>query len=107
MDAESWQTKVEELLALQSILQASLLCHVDGSQQTIDDATAEQLLQQGSRGRELSCEATIHCSIPNGGLTVQVLLSASPSLGSTCVCVSCGSKPCLSKSIYLCFRLRP
>lgn len=72
MDAESWQTKVEELLALQSILQASLLCHVDGSQQTIDDATAEQLLQQGSRGRELSCEATIHCSIPNGGLTVQV-----------------------------------
>ena len=72
MDAESWQTKVEELLALQSILQASLVCYVDGSQQTIDDATAEQLLQQGCRGRALSCKASIHCSIPDGGLKVQV-----------------------------------
>ena len=34
MDDDSWQTKVEELLALQSILQASLVCYVDGSQQT-------------------------------------------------------------------------
>ena len=48
-DAESWQTQIEELLALQSILQSSLSCYVDGSQQTIDDARAEQLLQQGCR----------------------------------------------------------
>ncbi len=100
MDAESWQTKVEELLALQSILQASLLCHVDGSQQTIDDATAEQLLQQGSRGRELSCEATIHCSIPNGGLTVQV-----PSVSFTFIgvylCMCLLWLQALSKQIHL------
>ena len=48
------------------------MCYVDGSQQTIDDATAEQLLQEGCRGRELSCEASIQCSIPDGGLTVRV-----------------------------------
>ena len=91
MDAESWQTKVEELLALQSILQASLLCYVDGSQQTIDDATAEQLLQEGCRGRELSCEASVHCSIPDGGLTVQVPSVSFTFIGALFVCVSCGS----------------
>ena len=81
MDAESWQTKIEELLALQSILQTSLVCYVDGSQQTIDDATAEQLLQEGCRGRELSCEATIYCSIPDSGLAVQVPSVSFASIG--------------------------
>ena len=71
-DAESWQTQIEELLALQSILQSSLSCYVDGSQQTIDDARAEQLLQQGCRDRGLACKAIIHCNIPDGGITVQV-----------------------------------
>ena len=93
-DDDSWQTKVEELLALQSILQASLVCYVDGSQQTIDDATAEQLLQEGCRERELACKALIHCSIPDGGLTVQVHACSSGqlhlSLGSCRKSVLCG-----------------
>lgn len=72
MNPESWQANVEELLALQSILQTGLVCFVDGSDSLIDDATAEQLLQQGCRSRNLSCNASIHPCIPDVGLTVQV-----------------------------------
>ena len=72
MNDESWQLVVEELLALQSILQSSLVCFVDGTQRVIDDGTAEELMQEGCRGRQLSCTADIHPSVPEGGLTVQV-----------------------------------
>ena len=72
MDAGSWQMNVEELLALQSILQSSLVCFVDGIQRVIDDATAEQLMEEGCRGRQLSCTANIHPCMPDGDLTVQV-----------------------------------
>ncbi len=64
--------KIEELLALQSILQPSLVCFVDGIQRVIDDATAEQLMIEGCRGRRLSCTANVHPSMPDGGLRVQV-----------------------------------
>lgn len=72
MDAESWQMSVEELLAVQSILQSSLVCFVDGIQRVIDEGAAEELIQEGCRGRQLSCTAYIHPSVPERGLTVQV-----------------------------------
>ena len=72
MDAETWQTNVEELLALQSILQSSLVCFVDGIQRVIDDATAEQLMLEGCGGRQLACTANVHPCMPDGGLTIQV-----------------------------------
>lgn len=71
MDAESWQTNVEELLALQSILQSSVVCYVDGSPRIIDDASAEQLLQEGCASRTLSCKADVHPCMPDGGLALQ------------------------------------
>ncbi len=72
MDAGNWEMNVEELLALQSILQSSLVCFVDGIQRVIDDATAEKLMQEGCRGRQLSCTAKIPPCMPDGGLIVQV-----------------------------------
>ena len=72
MDDECWQLNIEELLALQSILQSSLVCFVDGIQRVIDDDTAEQLVMEGCRGRRVSCIANVHPDLPDGDLTVQV-----------------------------------
>ncbi len=72
MDDETWQMNVEELLALQSILQSSLGCFIDGIQHDIDDDRAEQLMEQGCCGRRLSVKAEIHTSVSDGGLTIQV-----------------------------------
>ena len=91
MDAETWQMNVEELLALQSILQSSLACFIDGIQHDIDDDRAEQLMEQGCCSRRLSVKAEVHASAPDGGLTVQVRACTFSQLvcGCLCHCAKC------------------
>lgn len=69
---ESWEATVEEFLALQSILQ-SFQCWLSDTELQLTPEEADRLIQDGPQGR-LSCVASVHIAVPEGGLAVKVSL---------------------------------
>jgi len=70
---ESWEATVEEFLALQSILQ-SFQCWLSDTELQLTPEEADRLIQEGPQGRQLSCVASVHIAVPEGGLAVKVRL---------------------------------
>ncbi|CAL8470867.1 g10409 [Coccomyxa elongata] len=67
----NWEATIEEFLALQSILQ-HFDCWLDGTGLQLSAEEAERLIQAGSKGRRLSCAASVHVAVPEDGVPIQV-----------------------------------
>ncbi len=72
----SWEATVEEFLVLQSIL-PHFQCWLDDTELQLSPEEADELIQKGCQGRQLSCMASVHVALPEDGLAVQVCTTAS------------------------------